>query len=328
MRYEKALVTGGAGFIGSHLCDRLISEGFKVVAFDDLSTGSKKNVQHLAEHPRFKLVIGDVTESVQLNSLVEDCDIVYHLAAAVGVRLVIDEPIRSMTTNIRGTETVLQLADRYRKAVFLASSSEVYGKSVQVPFSEDDDLVLGSTQTTRWSYACSKAVDEFLALAYCRDKGLDVTIARYFNTVGPRQSAQYGMVIPRFVKQAIGGKPITVYGNGQQTRTFNHVLDTVEATYRLSVDKQAAGKVFNVGGNAEISIISLARHIKDRTHSSSPIQCIPFGDAFASGDFEDMPRRVPDLTRLRRQVCYQPSRTLDDIIDHVVHHFNSRPAVA
>ncbi len=328
MRHEKALVTGGAGFIGSHLCNRLLLEGFSVVAFDDLSTGSETNVQHLAQHPRFKLVIGNITDPVQLRPLVSECDIVYHLAAAVGVRLIIDEPIRSMSTNIRGTESVLEMADQYRKAVFLASSSEVYGKSTRVPFSEGDDLLLGSTQTTRWSYACSKAIDEFLALAYYRDKGLNVTIARFFNTVGPRQSAEYGMVVPRFVKQAISGQPITVYGNGKQTRTFNHVLDTIEATYRLSIDNQAAGRVFNIGGNTEVSIMNLARRVKERTQSSSPIQCTPFDEAFAAGDFEDMSRRVPDLTRLKQQVNYHPRRTLDDIIDHVVNHFSSQRAVA
>ena len=328
MTNRRALVTGGAGFIGSHLCDRLLTEGYIVVALDDLSTGARSNVQHLAEQPNFHLIVGNITDREQMRSLMNDCDIVYHLAAAVGVQLIIDRPIESMTTNIIGTEVVLELANELQKSVFIASSSEVYGKGTRIPFCEDDDIVLGSTQTTRWSYACSKAVDEFLALAYHRDKGLDVTIARYFNTVGPRQSAQYGMVIPRFTRQAINGEAITVYGNGEQTRTFNHVLDTVDATYRLSVDHGTAGKVFNIGGQTEISIMNLARHIKSRTRSESTIHCIPYDRAFSLDDFEEMPRRVPDLTRLNQQIGYKPSKTLDDIIDHVARHFSTQQAMA
>lgn len=328
MLKEIALVTGGAGFIGSHLCEKLLREGFRVIALDNLSTGSKDNVSTLLKHPEFKLIVGNITDRRTVKKLIEQCDIVYHLAAAVGVKLIIEHPIQSMKTNIAGTENILELASASSKPVFIASSSEVYGKGTRVPFSESDDTLMGPTHTIRWNYACSKAVDEFLALAYHHEKGLNVTLARYFNTVGPRQSGQYGMVIPRFVEQAVNGDAITIYGDGNQTRTFNHVLDTIDATYRLSRDSTAAGKVYNIGGITEISIKQLAEKIKARTNSSSPIQYIPYDKVYKAGAFEDMPRRVPDLNRLAQKIGYQPSFTLNDIIDQVATYLTGATAEA
>lgn len=292
------------------------------MAVDNLSTGCESNLKTLLKHPDFSFTVGNITDRQKMKSLIERCDIVYHLAAAVGVKLVIEQPILAMKTNIHGTEVVLELACEFKKSVFIASSSEVYGKGTRVPFSESDDTLIGPTETTRWSYAGSKAVDEFLALAYCREMDMNITIARFFNTVGPRQSERYGMVIPRFVKQALDGEPISVYGSGDQTRTFNHVLDTVDATYRLSMDHSASGRVYNIGGSTEISIIELAEKIKARTNSSSSIVTIPYDTIYKSGAFEDMPRRVPNISRLDEQIGYQPSYTLDNIIDQVAKHFS------
>lgn len=323
-----ALVTGGAGFIGSHLCERLLLEGMRVVVVDNLSTGSKYNIQGLHQHPDFTFVVGNITDEKLMGSLIEQCDIVYHLAAAVGVKLIMDQPLLAMKTNIRGTEIVLDVASKFKRSVFIASSSEVYGKGTQVPFSESDDTLIGPTEITRWSYAGSKAVDEFLALAYCREMNMDIKIARFFNTVGPRQSERYGMVIPRFVKQAINDDPISVHGSGEQTRTFNHVLDTVDATFRLTMDSSASGRVYNIGGVTEISMMKLAEKIKERTNSTSPIFTIPYDAVYKSGSFEDMPRRVPDISRLDQQIGYQPTRSLNDIIDQVASHFMRPAAVA
>jgi len=327
MLKRKALVTGGAGFIGSHLCEKLLAEGFGVLAMDNLSTGSRQNIQGLLKIPDFAFEVGNITDRNQMKLLISQCDIVYHLAAAVGVSLVLEKPIECMKTNIHGTEIILELCSELGKPVFIASSSEVYGKGTKVPFNESDDTLSGPTETTRWSYASSKAVDEFMALAYHREKGLSVIVARFFNTVGPRQSAQYGMVIPRLVKQAVSGEPMTVYGNGDQTRTFNHVLDTIDATYRLCGDANAAGKVFNIGGLTEISIRKLAGKIKARANSTSSIVLVPYEKVYRDGAFEDMPRRVPDLTRLTQQIGYKPRHSLDDIIDQVIHHETSRMAL-
>jgi len=327
MLKRKALVTGGAGFIGSHLCEKLLAEGFGVLAMDNLSTGSRQNIQGLLKIPDFAFEVGNITDRNQMKLLISQCDIVYHLAAAVGVSLVLKKPIESMKTNIHGTEIILELCSDLGKPVFIASSSEVYGKGTKVPFNESDDTLSGPTETTRWSYASSKAVDESMALAYHREKGLSVVVARFFNTVGPRQSAQYGMVIPRMVKQAVSGEPMTVYGNGDQTRTFNLVLDTIDATYRLCSDANAAGKVFNIGGLTEISIRKLAGKIKARANSTSSIVLVPYEKVYRDGAFEDMPRRVPDLTRLTQQIGYKPRHSLDDIIDQVIHYETSRMAL-
>ncbi len=322
---KQALITGGAGFIGSHLAERLIAEGHHVVALDNLSTGSYHNVQHLLNHSRFELIAGDISNEALIAPLIKRADVVFHLAAAVGVKLIMDKPLTSMTTNIRGTETVLELASKWNKRLLLASTSEVYGKNTKTPFSEDDDLVYGNTMKTRWSYACSKAIDEFLAIAHHRENALPVTIARFFNTVGARQSDQYGMVLPTFVNQALNDKPITVHGDGTQRRTFTHVLDTVDASYRLAMDESAVGEVFNIGGSIEVSMMDLAVKIKRKLNSRSQINCIPYSEAFESKGFEDMQRRVPDCNKLDLQIGYQPRYSLDDIIDSVIEHCRPLP---
>lgn len=318
---KHALITGGAGFIGSHLAERLIKEGYHVVALDNLTTGSHDNLVRLVDHPRFRLIVGDISNKAQMAPLIEQADIIFHLAAAVGVRLIVDKPLESMMTNIRGTECVLELAKKWNKRVLLASTSEVYGKNSKVPFSEDDDLVYGNTTKTRWSYACSKAIDEFLAIAHYRESGLPITVVRYFNTVGPRQSDQYGMVLPTFVNQALLGEPITVHGSGTQRRTFTHILDTVDATYRLAMDERSAGEVFNIGGSIEISIMDLAKTIQEELDTSSVIQRIPYEEAFSNNGFEDMQRRVPDCSKLNALIGYRPRYSLDDIISSVIDYY-------
>lgn len=315
---KHALITGGAGFIGSHLSERLISDGYCVIALDDLSTGSRSNVQHLLNHERFQLIVGDISNRAVVAPLIKRADLVFHLAAAVGVKLIVDKPLSSITTNIRGTETVLEQASKWNKRIVIASTSEVYGKNTKSPFSEDDDLVFGNTQKTRWSYACSKAIDEFLAIAHYRESGLPVTIVRYFNTVGARQSDRYGMVLPTFVNQALKGDAITVHGTGDQRRTFTHVMDSVNATYQLALDDTAVGEVFNIGGIHEISMTNLAELVRTKTGSTSNIRYIPYKDAFKSAGFEDMQRRVPDCSKLQRQIGYQPSYSLNNIVDSVI----------
>ncbi len=316
-----ALITGGAGFIGSHLAERLIAEGHSVIALDNLSTGSRRNLGNLQNHPRFEFIKGDISNKALLTPLIKQADIVFHLAAAVGVKLIVDKPLTSMTTNIRGTETVLEQASIWNKRILLASTSEVYGKNPKTPFTENDDLVYGNTSKTRWSYACSKAIDEFLAIAHYRESGLPVTIARYFNTVGARQSDQYGMVLPTFVNQALKDAPITVHGDGSQRRTFTHILDTVDATYRLGMDENAVGEVFNIGGSIEISMMNLAKKIRDKVNSNSTIKMIPYNEAFDNKGFEDMQRRVPDCSKLDQHIGYSPRYSLDDIIDSVVDYY-------
>ena len=290
----RALITGGAGFIGSHLAEALLAAGHQVFVIDNLSTGSIQNIEPLKAHAAFKYVVGDITNEPLLAELVDDCDVVFHLAAAVGVKLIVEEPVRTIETNVHGTEVVLKHANKKKKLVIFASTSEVYGKSTDVPFHEDADLVLGPTPKHRWAYACSKAIDEFLALAYWKERKLPVVIVRFFNTVGPRQTGRYGMVIPNFVRQALAGQPITVHGDGSQTRSFCHVRDVVGALLRLMDEPRAVGEVFNVGNSQEISIMALAERVRALTSSGSPIVTIPYDQAYESG-FEDMPRRVPDL---------------------------------
>jgi len=290
----RALITGGAGFIGSHLAEALLAAGHQVFVIDNLSTGSIQNIEPLKAHAAFKYVVGDITNEPLLAELVDDCDVVFHLAAAVGVKLIVEEPVRTIETNVHGTEVVLKHANKKKKLVIFASTSEVYGKSTDVPFHEDADLVLGPTPKHRWAYACSKAIDEFLALAYWKERKLPVVIVRFFNTVGPRQTGRYGMVIPNFVRQALAGQPITVHGDGSQTRSFCHVRDVVGALLRLMDEPRAVGEVFNVGNSQEISIMALAERVRALTASGSPIVTIPYDQAYESG-FEDMPRRVPDL---------------------------------
>ncbi len=313
----RVLITGGAGFIGSHLADQHHKRGDEVYIIDDLSTGAMENIEQLKGLPRFHYHLDTVTNQRLTAELVDTCDVIYHLAAAVGVRLIVESPVRTIETNIRGTEVVLELAAKKRKRVLVASTSEVYGKRNTTPFSEDDDLILGPTNKGRWSYACSKAIDEFLAIAYWKEKRVPTVIARLFNTVGPRQTGQYGMVIPSLVRQALKGEAITVYGDGSQTRCFTHVTDVVGGLMKLCEHPQAVGEVYNIGGNQEVSILELAERIKSLTGSASPIVFIPYHEAYETG-FEDMLRRVPDLTKLQRLIGYEPQHTLDDILRSVI----------
>ena len=315
----RALITGGAGFIGSHLAEELLKRGDAVTVIDDLSTGSVENIGHLKGHPGFSYSIDTIQNRPLMAELVDGADVVFHLAAAVGVRLIIEKPVQTIETNIKGTELVLELAAKKRKRVLIASTSEVYGKTNTLPFTEDADTVLGATTKSRWSYACSKAIDEFLALAYWREHKVPVVIVRLFNTVGPRQTGRYGMVIPNFVKQALEGKPITVFGDGTQSRCFTWVGDAVTALIDLMQHPEAAGQVFNVGSDHEVSIVELARMIKQMTGSSSPVVLVPYEEAYEQG-FEDMRRRVPDLTKVRRLIGYEPSVALPKSLGEIIEH--------
>ena len=315
----RVLITGGAGFIGSHLSDALLGRGDEVYIIDDLSTGSMDNVQHLADHPRFHYAIDSVRNAPLVAEMIDRCDVVVHLAAAVGVRLIVNSPVQTIETNVHGTEVVLAAASRKRKKVLIASTSEVYGLSEDVPFREDGAIVLGATSKGRWAYACSKAIDEFLALAYYREGRLPAVIVRLFNTVGPRQTGRYGMVIPNFVSQAISGAPITVFGTGNQTRCFCHVRDVVGALLALIDHPDAVGEVLNIGSTEEVSMLELARRVKELTGSSSEIVFVPYAEAYEAG-FEDMPRRVPDTTKARKLIGFAPTATLDDILRSVIEH--------
>lgn len=309
--------------MGSHLAEALLAQGDFVTVIDDLSTGNIANLDGCREHPRFRYHIASIMDYPLMAELVDRADTVYHLAAAVGVRLIVEKPVHTIETNIRGTEIVLQLAARKGRKVLVTSTSEIYGKNSKVPFAEDDDLVLGSTSRPRWSYACSKAIDEFLALAYHREQGLPVVIARLFNTVGPRQTGQYGMVIPRFVQQALAGDPITVYGDGTQTRCFADVSDVVTALIGLMREPRAEGEVFNVGNDQEISIADLARLVRDTAGSHSEIALVPFEKAY-NKDFEDLARRVPDLRKVRRFIGYKPQVDTEGIVRRVIEYFRAR----
>jgi UDP-glucose 4-epimerase len=313
----RVLITGGAGFVGSHLAEALLGRGDEVYVLDDLSTGSIDNIAHLKPNPKFHYTIDTVTNEPLLAELIDRCDTVVHLAAAVGVKLIVESPVRTIETNVHGTEVVLKVANKKKKLVLIASTSEVYGKSAKVPFHEDDDLVLGPTSKHRWAYACSKMIDEFLALAYWKERKLPVIIVRLFNTVGPRQTGQYGMVVPNFVRQALAQEPITVFGDGTQSRSFTYVGDVVRAVVALIDEPRAIGQVFNIGNGREISIRDLALRIKEMTGSRSPIVTIPYDQAYEAG-FEDMPRRVPDISKIRALVGYQPTVELDEILTRVI----------
>jgi UDP-glucose 4-epimerase len=319
----KVLITGGAGFIGSHLADACIARGDEVFVIDDLSTGSLENIEQLADHPRFHCTIDSVRNEEVLETLVDSCDVIFHLAAAVGVKLIVESPVRTIETNVRGTEVVLAAAARQRKRILIASTSEVYGLSEQVPFREDGNLVMGATTKGRWSYACSKAIDEFLALAYFREKDLPAIIVRLFNTVGPRQIGRYGMVVPTLVSQALAGEPLTVYGNGRQTRCFGFVGDVVESLLRLIDHPDTPGEVFNIGSTEEVSITQLAERILALTGSRSQIVYVPYSEAYEEG-FEDMPRRVPDTSKAARVLGFRPRTSLDDILRAVIRSRSSR----
>lgn len=311
------LITGGAGFIGSHLAERLLRDGESVTVIDDLSTGAIRNIAHLRGKPRFQYVIDTMMNEPVLAELVDQADIIYHLAAAVGVRLIVESPVRTIETNIGCTEVLLRRAQKKRKRVLIASTSEVYGKSVDLPFREDGDLVLGATTRGRWSYACSKAIDEFLALSYWRERAVPTTVVRLFNTVGPRQTGRYGMVIPRFVNQALAGDAITVYGDGTQSRCFTQVADVVDALIRLMRSDATVGEVYNVGSDEEITINELAVRVREQAGSASPIVHVPFAVAYEA-NFEDMARRVPAIDKVERAIGWQPTKRLDEILEAVV----------
>ena len=317
----KTLITGGAGFIGSHLAEELLNRGDMVYVIDDLSTGRLENIEHLMDSPRFNIAVETILNETVMDRLVSECDIIYHLAAAVGVELIVNKPVEVIERNILGTEMVLKLASRYLKSVVITSTSEIYGKSDKVPFNENDDRVLGPTTKSRWSYSSSKAIDEFLALAYYKEKKLDVVVVRLFNTVGPRQTGQYGMVIPRFVVQALKGEPITVYGDGKQMRCFAYVKDVVEAIINLAHHKEAFGEIFNVGNDEPVTILELAQRIKTKTNSKSEIVFVPYGEAYEEG-FEDMRIRTPDLTKIKALIGYDPKYKLDMILDKVIEYFS------
>ena len=315
----RALITGGAGFVGSHLAERLLADGHDVLVLDNLSTGSIHNILHLKQAPGFSYVVDTVTNEPLLAEMIDQSDVVFHLAAAVGVKLIVEQPVHTLETNVHGTEVVLKHANKKKKLVFIASTSEVYGKSTDVPFREEADLVLGPSAKHRWAYACSKLIDEFLALAYWKEKRLPVVIVRLFNTVGPRQTGQYGMVLPTFVRQALTGQPITVFGDGTQSRSFTYVGDVVDALARLAAEPRAIGDVFNIGGTDEVTMGDLAVRVKKMTNSESPIVQIPYDVAYEAG-FEDMPRRVPDISKIQSLIGFTPKIGLDDILRSVVEH--------
>jgi UDP-glucose 4-epimerase len=319
----RVLITGGAGFVGSHLAEALLQRGDDVFVLDNLSTGSIDNITHLKGTPRFDYTIDTVANEPLLAELIDRADVVVHLAAAVGVKLIVEQPVHTIETNVHGTEVVLKLANKKKKLVLIASTSEVYGKSTTVPFTEDADLVLGPTSKHRWAYACSKLIDEFLALAYWKERKLPVIVVRLFNTVGPRQTGQYGMVIPNFVRQALAGQPITVFGDGTQSRSFTYVGDVVWALIALINEPRAVGEVFNIGNGNEITIDDLAKKVKAMTASTSEIVRIPYDQAYESG-FEDMPRRVPDVTKINRLVGYKPTVELDETLDRVIEYFRQQ----
>ncbi len=319
----KSLITGGAGFIGSHFAEELLNQGDDVYIIDDLSTGSIENIEHLKKENKFQYFIDSISNKQLMAELIDKCDVIYHLAAAVGVKLIVESPVRTIETNITGTEIVLKLANKKKKTVIIASSSEVYGKSNNFPYEEGDDLVLGPTYKGRWSYACSKAIDEFLALAYYKEKKLPIIIIRLFNTVGPRQTDAYGMVVPSFVKQALLDHSITVYGDGQQSRCFTHVKDIVGGIIKLSHQPDAIGRVFNIGNTEEITIENLAKLVKTITKSHSKIVHIPYDEAYEEG-FEDMRRRVPDISRIQKLTGYKPTYDVKEIVKSVVEFYRNK----
>ncbi len=323
----KILITGGAGFVGSHLADKLISQGHEITVIDDLSTGRYSNVAHLEDTEHFRLIIDTVLNEKLMEDLIRETDHVYHMASAVGVKLIMDHPVKTIETIFRGTDVVLGFCSRYRKRVLIPSTSEVYGKGASVPFSEDDDLLTGATDKHRWAYACAKTLDEFLALAHYKETRLPVVVVRLFNTVGPRQTGQYGMVVPRFVHSAIKNEPIIVHGDGTQSRCFGHVHDVVEGLTSLLDNPECFGKVINLGNDEETSILQLAQKAIDLTGSSSEIQFIPYEEAYGDG-FEDMQRRVPNLEKAKRLIGYQPTRQLEDIINDVAAEYRKENSAA
>ncbi len=320
----RALITGGAGFIGSHLAERLLRQGYQVTIIDNLSTGRLENIQLLESQANFRYAVEDIRNIHVIDRLVSECDIIFHLAAVVGVRNIVDRPINTMEVNIGGTEVILKTAARYRRRLMLASTSEVYGKGVNFPFHEDDDTLSGPTLRSRWSYAASKAIDEFLAFAYHAEVGLPVTLFRLFNTVGPRQVGQYGMVVPRFVRWALANQPIQVYGDGNQQRCFGNVYDVVAAIQGLAETENAIGELYNIGSTEEISILQLAQRIRDRADSASEIQLVPYEQAYRQAGFEDFRRRVPSIDKIHKAIGWQPVTPLDETIDQIIAYFQQQ----
>ena len=316
----KLLITGGAGFIGSHLAEELLERGNKVHVIDNLTTGSLDNIKHLMKHKNFSYTIDTIMNEKVMNRIIKNCDCIYHLAAAVGVKLIMEKPLETIETNVKGTETVLRIANKYKKKVLITSTSEIYGNHVQHKLSEDDNRVMGSVKKWRWAYASSKTLDEFLAFAYYIEKKLPIVIVRLFNTVGPRQTSAYGMVMPNFVQSALLGKPIVVYGDGKQTRSFAYVKDAVKGMIGLMEHARAVGDVFNIGGEEEVSINDLAKRIKKRVNGNSKIVHIPYEKAYGKG-FEDMRRRIPDTSKAKKLIGYKPSINLDGIIEQVIDYF-------
>ncbi|HUF03755.1 MAG TPA: GDP-mannose 4,6-dehydratase [Aridibacter sp.] len=323
----KTLITGGAGFVGSHLADRLIEEGHHITVIDDLSTGRYQNVAHLEGHERFRLIIDTVLDTSLMEELIRESDRVFHMASAVGVKLIMERPVRTIETIFKGTDVVLDFCSRYRKRVLIPSTSEVYGKGISVPFHEDDDLLTGATNKHRWAYACAKTLDEFLALAHWKETRLPVAVVRLFNTVGPRQTGQYGMVVPRFVKAAMDNEPITVHGDGSQSRCFGHVADIIDGLVKTLENPDCFGEVINIGNSEETTIKALAEKAIEMTGSSSEIKFIPYKEVYGEG-FEDMQRRVPSLEKAARLIGYKPTRTLDDIINDVSLEFSANAAAS
>ena len=319
----RVLITGGAGFVGSHLADACLARGDEVFVLDDLSTGSIDNIEYLKRHPYFHYTIGRVQNAQVTAELVDRVDMVYHLAAEVGVRRVIDSPISTIENNVQATEVVFHAAAKKGKRVLFTSTSEVYGLSTDLPYREDGNIVMGAASKGRWSYACSKALDEFLALAYFHERQMPVTVVRLFNTVGPRQTGHYGMVVPSLVQQAMTGKPMTVYGDGSQSRCFGFVKDVVKALVALMERPEAVGEIYNIGASTEISILDLAKRVKEITNSASPIVLVPYDDAYETG-YQDMPRRIPDTTKLRNLVGFAPTTDIDEIVDSVMKSFVAR----
>lgn len=323
----KILITGGAGFVGSHLADKLIGQGHEITVIDDLSTGRYSNVEHLEGNPKFRLIIDTVLNADLMEELVRETDRVFHMASAVGVRLIMEQPVKTIETIFHGTDVVLKYCSRYRKRVLIPSTSEVYGKGASIPFREEDDLLTGATDKHRWAYACAKTLDEFLALAHWKETRLPVVVVRLFNTVGPRQTGQYGMVVPRFVHSAMKNEPITVFGDGTQQRCFGHVLDVVEGLSKLLETPPCFGQVINLGNDEEVSILGLAEKAIELTGSKSEIRYIPYEEAYGDG-FEDMRRRVPGLDKAKKLIGYQPTRSLSDIINDVANEFKKESAAA
>ena len=319
----RVLITGGAGFIGSHLCEALMDKGHQVIVVDNLSTGSMQNLGVLEKREEFTLIVDSILNAPTIDKVMQEVDMVYHLAAAVGVKLIVSEPVKTIETNIRGSEILLTMANKWRKPIVIASTSEIYGKNSKVPFSEDDDMVLGSTMRHRWSYACSKAIDEFLAIAYHRSKQLPVMCVRLFNTVGPRQVGSYGMVLPTFVQQALTNKPLTVFGDGIQSRTFCSVFDVIQALTKLVECERAWGQVFNIGSQEEISIDDLAKLVIKKTNSSSQIIYISYDEAYEQG-FEDMQRRVPDISKIHDYIGFKPQHSIEAIVDQVIAYYQDQ----